>query len=194
MEQLSDQQLLGMYLKGDHAAFELLFNRHHKRIFTSIYLLVNDRDLANDIFQDTFIKVIDRLKKKRYTEEGKFLPWVLRIAHNLCIDHFRGNKRMPIVHSKEDKDVFATIGAYDESEQDKIIRSQTCQQVRDWVNQLPAEQREVVVLRHYANFSFKEIAKLTNTNINTALGRMRYALINLRKQAEQSEEKNYLYA
>ncbi len=177
---LSDQELIVNYLKGNEECFSELVNRHERKIFTSIYLLVKDHDLANDIFQDTFIKVINTLRSGTYNEEGKFLGWVLRIAHNLVIDHFRKEKRMPMLHDTEEYSIFDVIGLTDENVEDKLVREQIHQMVRRLVEELPLDQREVVIMRHYGNMSFKEIAELTNVSINTSLGRMRYALINLR--------------
>lgn len=178
---VSDQELIVRYLKGDEECFSELVNRHERKIFTSIFLLVKDRDLANDIFQDTFIKVINTLRSGTYNEEGKFLSWVLRIAHNLVIDHFRREKRMPMLHDTEEYSIFDVIGLTDENVEDKLVRDQIHQMVRRLVEELPLDQREVVIMRHYGNMSFKEIAEHTNVSINTSLGRMRYALINLRK-------------
>ena len=178
---VTDQELIVRYLKGDEECFSELINRHERKIFTSIYLLVKDRDLANDIFQETFIKVINTLRSGTYNEEGKFLGWVLRIAHNLVIDHFRREKRMPMLHDTEEYSIFDVIGLTDENVEDKLVRDQIHQMVRRLVEELPLDQREVVIMRHYGNMSFKEIAEHTNVSINTSLGRMRYALINLRK-------------
>ncbi len=146
--------------------------------------MVKDRELADDIFQETFIKVINTLRSGNYNEEGKFLSWVLRIAHNLVIDHFRSLKRMPLVHDTEEYSVFDTIPLTDSNIEDKIITEQIHDQVRRMIDELPYDQREVVIMRHYGNMSFKEIAECTHVSINTALGRMRYALINLRKLVE----------
>lgn len=178
---VTDQELIVRYLRGDEECFSELISRHERKIFTSIYLLVKDRDLANDIFQDTFIKVINTLRSGSYNEEGKFLSWVLRIAHNLVIDHFRREKRMPTLHDTEEYNIFDVIGLTDENVEDKLVRDQIHQMVRRLVEELPLDQREVVIMRHYGNMSFKEIAEHTNVSINTSLGRMRYALINLRK-------------
>ncbi len=178
---LNDQELIVRYLQGNEECFSELINRHERKIFTSIYLLVKDRDLANDIFQETFIKVINTLRSGSYNEEGKFLGWVQRIAHNLVIDHFRKEKRMPMLHDTEEYSIFDVIGLTDENVEDKLVREQIHQMVRRLVEELPLDQREVVIMRHYGNMSFKEIAEHTNVSINTSLGRMRYALINLRK-------------
>ena len=179
--QTTDHELVSRFLHGDESTLQDLILRHQRKVFTSIYLLVKDRDLANDVFQETFIKVINTLRSGNYNEEGKFLSWVLRIAHNLVIDHFRSLKRMPMVHDTEEYSVFDTIPLTDNNIEDKIITEQIYDQVRHLVDKLPFDQREVVIMRHYGNMSFKEIADCTQVSINTALGRMRYALINLRK-------------
>ena len=176
-----DQELVKAYLRGSEASLEVLINRHKERIYTAIYMFVRDQYLAEDIFQDTFIKVIESLRSGNYKEEGKFLPWVLRIAHNLCIDHFRKIKRKPSVVNNEGFDIFDVIKFTGESVEDTMIKEQAKAKVKLLINQLPDEQKEVVVLRHYAEMSFKEIADMTGVSINTALGRMRYALINMRK-------------
>ena len=181
---LTDQQLVEMYQQGNENCLTILTERHQKRIFSAILFLVNDRETAEDIFQDTFVKVINTLKRGAYNEEGKFLPWVLRIGHNLVIDHFRRNQRMPLVHDKEDYSIIESLKLTDENAQDKMMREQIYKEVRLLVEELPFEQKEVVILRHFADMSFKEIADATGVSINTALGRMRYALINLRKIIE----------
>jgi RNA polymerase sigma factor (sigma-70 family) len=179
--QTTDNELVSRFIKGDDSALQSLIVRHEKKIYTSIYLLVKDRDLANDIFQDTFIKVINTLRSGNYNEEGKFLSWVLRIGHNLVIDYFRSLKRMPMVHDTEEFSIFDTLPLLDENVEDKLIAEQIHTQVRTLIEELPLDQREVVIMRHFGNMSFKEIAECTNVSINTSLGRMRYALINLRK-------------
>lgn len=184
---ISDKELLSQYQSGNEAALELLINRHKDRIYTAIYMFVKDDYLTEDIFQDTFIKVIDTLRKGKYKEEGKFLPWVLRIAHNLCIDHFRRNKRNPKVTTSDGFDIFKVLKFAEDNAEDTMIKDQAHNKVRMLVDTLPEEQKEVVILRHYANLSFKEIAKLTDVSINTALGRMRYALINMRKTIEAKQ-------
>ena len=181
LQQLSDQDLVKLYIGGDETVIEELICRHKTKIFTSIYLLVKDQYLAEDIFQDAFIKVINTLRSNRYNEEGKFLPWVIRIAHNLVIDHFRKQKRNPTITSSDDTDVLNLIQIFEESAEDRMLREQTYVDLRKMIQQLPDEQKEVLIMRHYANLSFKEIADLTDVSINTALGRMRYALSNLRK-------------
>ncbi|MCB0707148.1 MAG: sigma-70 family RNA polymerase sigma factor [Saprospiraceae bacterium] len=184
---LNDQQLIHCYLDGDQRAFEELLKRHQQKIYTSIYLFVKDQSLAEDIFQEVFIKIIDTLRKGKYNHEGKFSQWAMRISYNLCVDYFRRNKRRPQVQPTEDFDIFDVLKVTDENAEQHIIRSQTHDKVRKLVDMLPPEQREVVILRHYADMSFKEIAQLTRVSINTALGRMRYALINIRKMVEERE-------
>ncbi|MEQ8703593.1 MAG: sigma-70 family RNA polymerase sigma factor [Phaeodactylibacter sp.] len=184
---LNDQQLITNYLSGDDRAFEELLSRHKQRIYTSIYLFVKDQSLAEDIFQEVFIKIIDTLRKGKYNHEGKFLQWALRISYNMCVDYFRRNKRRPKVSPTETFDIFDVLQSSERNAEQGIIRSQTHDKVRALVDMLPPEQREVVILRHYADMSFKEIAKLTRVSINTALGRMRYALINIRKLVEERE-------
>jgi RNA polymerase sigma factor (sigma-70 family) len=182
---VSDQALITRFLTGDNPAFEILFSRHRDRIFTKIFLLVRDRDVANDLFQDVFIKVIQTLRSGKYNEEGKFLPWVLRIAHNASIDHFRRNKRMKLVRSDDNYDVFARIDNGETSVEDQMIERQEHEGVLDLLDFLPDDQRVVVEMRLQREMSFKEIAEETGVSINTALGRMRYALINLRKVMEE---------
>ena len=181
IQSISDQELVSQYINGHEPSLEELIRRHKSKIYTSIYLLVKDSYLAEDIFQDTFIKVINTLKAGRYNEEGKFLPWVIRIAHNLVIDHFRKIKRTPVVTTGEGFDIFEVIEFNDESAEEKIIREQTYQDLRKFIHHLPSEQKEVLIMRHYGDLSFKEISDITGVSINTALGRMRYALNNLRK-------------
>jgi RNA polymerase sigma factor (sigma-70 family) len=178
---LSDKQLIGRYVAGDETALEQLIERHKEKVYTSIVFMVKDASLAEDIFQDTFIKVIDTLRSGKYKEEGKFLPWVMRIAYNLCIDHFRRLKRRPTVTNTEGFDIFGVLDFAENTAEDDLVMNQTRRKVRSLIDQLPPEQKEVVILRHYAELSFKEIAALTDVSINTALGRMRYALINMRK-------------
>jgi RNA polymerase sigma factor (sigma-70 family) len=179
--QLSDQQIVHMYINGDSNALNTLITRYKDKIFTSIYLLVRDKYLAEDIFQDVFIRVIDTLRSGRYTDEGKFLPWVMRISHNLCVDHFRKIKRNPTIKTSDDRDIFEVLNFSEAGVDTRIMNDQTSDKVRRMVDLLPEDQREVIILRHYADLSFKEIADLTSCSINTALGRMRYGLINLRK-------------
>ena len=184
---MNDQELIALYLGGEERAFEELLNRHQQKIYTSIYLFVKEQSLAEDIFQEVFIKIIDTLRKGKYNHEGKFLQWALRISYNMCVDYFRRNKRRPKVSPTETFDIFDVLQSSERNAEQGIIRSQTHDKVRALVDMLPPEQREVVILRHYADMSFKEIAKLTRVSINTALGRMRYALINIRKLVEERE-------
>lgn len=185
--QTTDQQLIKDYLKGNEKSFEILLNRHKDKIYTSIYLFVKDYDQAQDIFQDVFIKIIDTLRKGKYNHEGKFLQWAMRISYNMCVDQFRRSKRRTKVSATETFDIFDVLESKDENMETHMIKSQMHKRVRELVDQLPPEQREVVVLRHYADMSFKEIAQLTRVSINTALGRMRYALINMRKLVGDQE-------
>ncbi len=187
VKKLNDKELILLYLKGDENAFAELLGRHKDKIYTSIYLFVKDHDLAEDIFQDVFIKIINTLRKGKYNHEGKFLQWAMRISYNLCVDHFRRQKRRTKVSSSETFDIFDVLESKDENMEGTMIRSQKYKMVKELVDKLPAEQREVVILRHYADMSFKEISQLTRVSINTALGRMRYALINMRKMIENRE-------
>lgn len=191
---ISDKDLVHLYVSGDESALAILLSRHKSKIYTSIYLLVKDRYLAEDIFQDTFIKVINTLKSGKYNEEGKFLPWVMRIAHNLVIDHFRKEKRTPTITNQEGFDIFDVIGVSEESTEDKMLRDQSHNELKALIQKLPEEQKEVLIMRNYADLSFKEIADLTGVSINTALGRMRYALNNLRRMMLEREQtfKQYL--
>ncbi len=188
LHSLGDTQLVREYVNGNEKAFEALMTRYQDRVFTYIRFMVKDRQLAEDIFQDAFVKVINTLRTGRYNDEGKFLPWVMRIAHNLIIDTFRRNAKMPTVEPRnEDHDIFGNLRILDYNVQDQLINDQILKDVRRLVDYLPAEQREVVMMRHYSDMSFKEIAESTNVSINTALGRMRYALINLRKMVEEKD-------
>ena len=182
---INDQQLINLYLKGDERAFETLLYRHKDKIYTSIYLFCKDHELAEDIFQEVFIKIIDTLRKGKYNHEGKFLQWAMRISYNLCVDYFRRAKRRTKVSPSETFDIFDVLEVKDDNMETTMIKSQTHMRVRELVDLLPPEQREVVILRHYADMSFKEIAALTRVSINTALGRMRYALINIRKMIDE---------
>jgi RNA polymerase sigma factor (sigma-70 family) len=183
----TDQELICRYTEGKEDALIELLQRHKDRLFTSIVLLVKDHYLAEDIFQDTFIKVIDTLRAGKYTEKGKFLPWAMRIAHNLCVDHFRRIKRAPIVKTSDDKDIFNVLRFSESHAEERMIIRQSHDRVRKMLDLLPEEQREVIIMRHYAELSFKEIAELTHVSINTALGRMRYGLINLRKMMAEKQ-------
>jgi len=184
---LTDQELIHSYVNGNENALSILVMRYKNKIYTTIYLLVKDKHLAEDIFQDVFIRIIDTLRGGRYTDEGKFLPWASRIAHNLCVDHFRKVKRSPSIKTSDDHDIFEVLNFSEPGADQRIMQSQTNDKVRKMVDMLPEDQREVIVLRHYADLSFKEIAQLTNCSINTALGRMRYGLINLRKMMTEKK-------
>lgn len=189
---IDDQELVNQYISGDESALSILIHRHKRQIFSSILRAVKSKALAEDIFQDTFIKVIHTLKKGHYKEEGKFLPWVIRISHNVMIDYFRREKRVSKISGGTDPDgttfdIFSVIGAYDKSIEQEMIETQIRKDIRKLVAQLPLEQRQVLILRHYFDMSFKEISEHTNVSINTALGRMRYALINMRKLIEEKE-------
>lgn len=187
---VSDQELIHRYLAGDEICLEQLIHRHKSKVYSYIHMVVKDKQSADDIFQDTFIKVIYTLKTGTYKEEGKFIQWVMRIAHNLVIDFFRKSKRIPIIDTiNDDYNFLDNIPIYDESHEEKIILEQIFQDIRNMIEYLPSEQREVLIMRHYADMSFKEIAEKTDVSINTALGRMRYALINLRKMVESKEIK-----
>lgn len=177
----TDHELIRSFRDGDLQALEALVIRHKDKLYTSILFLVKDKYLAEDIFQDVLIKIIDTIRGGRYTEEGKFLPWAMRIAHNLCVDHFRKVKRTPAIKTSDDRDIFEVINFTEDGADVKIMKRQSHDRVRRMLDLLPEDQREVIILRHYADLSFKEIASLTNCSINTALGRMRYGLINLRK-------------
>ena len=187
VQKLNDKELILTYLEGNQKAFEVLLNRHRNKIYTSIYLFVKDSELAEDIFQDVFIKIIDTLRKGKYNHEGKFLQWALRISYNMCVDHFRRSKRRTKVSATETFDIFDVLESKEENMEGMMIKSQLHKKVRELVDNLPPEQREVVILRHYADMSFKEISQLTRVSINTALGRMRYALINMRKMVSERE-------
>ncbi|MDF1698239.1 MAG: sigma-70 family RNA polymerase sigma factor [Saprospiraceae bacterium] len=187
VQKLTDQELIKTYLNGHDKAFEVLLKRHKNKIYTSIYLFVKDTEKANDIFQDVFIKIVDTLRKGKYNHEGKFLQWAMRISYNMCVDNFRRNKRRTKVSATETFDIFDVLESKDDNMETTMIKSQMHKKVRALVDQLPPEQKEVVVLRHYADMSFKEISQLTRVSINTALGRMRYALINMRKMANEKE-------
>ena len=181
-----DNELISSYLNGDESALKELIEKHQKRIFTYILLSVNNRELAEDIFQDTFIKVVNTLRSGNYKEEGKFVQWVMRIANNLKIDYFRKVQRMPTFESSEDFDIFDVLNGTDASVEQKLIEEQINHDVKSLVQLLPDEQREVLEMRIYDEISFKDIAAITNVSINTALGRMRYALINLRKLIKEN--------
>lgn len=181
LENKQDHQLVKLYMLGQEAGLLELLDRYKSRVYATIFHLVRDRDLTEDIFQDTFIKVIDTLKRGKYNEEGKFLSWVTRIAHNLVIDHFRKEKRTSMVIHFDGNDMLDNIGWADEDTEIRMIREQSRIELRRLIQQLPDDQKEVLLMRHYGEMSFKEIADVTQVSINTALGRMRYAINNLRK-------------
>jgi RNA polymerase sigma-70 factor (ECF subfamily) len=183
----SDQELISGFIDGESRHFEVLMNRYKDRVYTYIYLTVKDRAIAEDIFQDTFIKVIHSLKKGTYSHDNKFVSWVMRIAHNLAIDYFRKKKQLQTVPNKNDEglDIFNNQRFSESTVEDKIVKNQINDTVRLLIDELPDDQREVIILRHYVDMSFKEIAEKTGVSINTALGRMRYAVLNLRKLIEE---------
>ncbi|MCB0480358.1 MAG: sigma-70 family RNA polymerase sigma factor [Flavobacteriales bacterium] len=183
-EKVSDRLLIEHYLAGKESALESLIKRHQERVFSYIYTIVKDEQVANDVFQDTFVKIVTTIKDGRYNEEGKFIQWAMRIAHNLSIDHFRFAKRMPTTSGGPDFDIFDTIGLEDESTEGKLVDAQIKEDVKKLIEYLPEDQKQVLKMRFYFEMSFKDIAEETNVSINTALGRMRYALINLRKIAK----------
>lgn len=187
--QISDQELVHLYIKGNEACLAQLVKRHQRSMFTAIYLLVKNRALAEDIFQEAFIKIINTLRAGNYNEEGKFGPWAIRIGRNLAIDHIRKQKRNVVITDSEGNDILSYIQIAEESREDKLIQYQTEQNIKELVKLLPEEQREVLIMRHWGDLSFKEIADQTGVSINTALGRMRYALNNLRKMMEKQTVK-----
>jgi RNA polymerase sigma-70 factor (ECF subfamily) len=179
--QETDATLVNAYIQGSEKSLSILITRHQHRIYSFIYSKVFDKDVAEDVFQDTFIKVINTLKRGKYNEEGKFLPWVMRIAHNLVIDHFRKNKRMPKFENNGDFNIFSVLSDGDLNVETQLIKDQIESDVQELIKELPEDQLEVLTMRIYKDMSFKEISESTGVSINTALGRMRYALINLRK-------------
>ena len=185
--ELSDAVLVKDYVAGNEKALETLIKRHQSRIYGFIYSKISDSDISNDIFQDTFIKVIKTLKSNSYNEEGKFLPWVMRIAHNLIIDHFRRNKKMPMFRETEEFSIFSIMSDDELTIENKLIVEQVESDVRKLLEELPADQKEVLVMRMYQDMSFKEISEVTGVSINTSLGRMRYALMNLRKVIDKHQ-------
>jgi len=190
---LSDSQLVSLYQNGNEEAFEVLLRRHKSKIFTAIYLIVKDRYVAEDLLQETFIKVINTIKGGRYNEEGKFMPWVSRIAHNLSIDYFRKCKRYPEVVLEDGSRLFDSLEFAEESMESKQMKKDNHVRLRSLIKELPVEQKQVLIMRHYLQMSFQEIAERTDVSINTALGRMRYALINLRKKLNKNRayDKNF---
>ena len=187
---VNDSQLVLFYKNGNEEAFKQLVDRHKSKIFTTIFLIVKDTEIAEDIQQETFIKAINTIQSGRYNEEGKFLPWILRIAHNLAIDHFRKQKRYPTINMEETSPVFNTMAFSESSIEDKQIRKDTYNLLHELIDELPDAQKDVLMKRHFMQMSFQEIADTSGVSINTALGRMRYALINLRKKMES---KNIAY-
>ena len=185
--ELSDAVLVKDYVAGNEKALETLIKRHQSRIYGFIYSKISDSDISNDIFQDTFIKVIKTLKSNSYNEEGKFLPWVMRIAHNLIIDHFRRNKKMPMFRETEEFTIFSIMSDDELTIENKLIVEQVESDVRKLLEELPADQKEVLIMRMYQDMSFKEISEVTGVSINTSLGRMRYALMNLRKVIDKHQ-------
>ncbi|MEQ9306497.1 MAG: RNA polymerase sigma factor [Marinoscillum sp.] len=183
---LTDGQLLSQYKNGNEEAFAVLLERHKDRVFTTIYVIVKDRYQAEDLMQDAFIKAIKTIKSGKYNEEGKFLPWILRIAHNLAIDHFRKAKRYPQIVMEDGSSVFNTLEFSEAPIEDEHVKKDTYNLLKHYIQELPEAQKEVLVMRHYMQMSFQEIADATGVSINTALGRMRYALINLRKKLQHS--------
>ncbi|KPM47290.1 RNA polymerase sigma factor [Jiulongibacter sediminis] len=183
---VNESELVSAYIRGDESAFSTLVERYKSKIYTTIYLVVKDQEIAEDLMQDTFIKAIKTLRNGKYNEEGKFLPWILRIAHNLAIDHFRRAKRYPKVVFEDGSSVFNTLNFSENSIETRQIKKESHEHLRGLIKQLPEQQREVLIMRHYEEMSFQEIADATGVSINTALGRMRYALINLRKMMSKS--------
>jgi RNA polymerase sigma-70 factor (ECF subfamily) len=185
--QTPDALLVKNYIAGDENSLSILINRHQSKIYGFIYSKLSDRDIADDIFQDTFIKVIKTLKSNSYNEEGKFLPWVMRISHNLIIDHYRRNKKMPMFRETEDFSIFSIMSDNVPNIESQLITSQVENDLRKLIEELPEDQKEVLVMRMYQDLSFKEISELTGVSINTALGRMRYAIMNLRKVIDKHQ-------
>ncbi|UPQ78658.1 sigma-70 family RNA polymerase sigma factor [Flavobacterium azooxidireducens] len=187
VNQLPDALLVKNYIAGDEQSLAILIERHQSKIYGFIYSKIADRDITDDVFQDTFIKVIKTLKSNSYNEEGKFLPWVMRIAHNLVVDHFRRNKKMPMQRETEEYSIFSYMSDNSMNVEGRMITDQVESDLQRLLEELPADQKEVLVMRMYQDMSFKEIADLTGVSINTALGRMRYALMNLRKVIEKNQ-------
>ena len=185
--QIPDALLVKKYIAGDENSLAILINRHQSKIYGFIYSKMPDRDVADDIFQDTFMKVIKTLKSNSYNEEGKFLPWVMRISHNLIVDHFRKNKKMPMLRETEEFSIFSVLTDTSLNAEGRIITDLIEKDLEKIVKELPEDQKEVLLMRIYQDLSFNEISELTGVSINTALGRMRYALINLRKIIEKNQ-------
>ena len=187
VQNFSDQQLVSAFLSGDSLSIERLIIRHKDKVFRFILSKVKDVDLANDIFQEVFIKVINKLREGRYNEEGKFISWVMRISHNMVIDHFRNESRVKMIRPNDEYDIFNTLGDEIESTEDDMVRAQVFKELKVLIEYLSDEQREVLEMRYYAGMTFKEISEECDISINTALGRMRYALMNLRKLQEKHQ-------
>ena len=185
--ELSDSCLISLYSKGNEEAMSILVDRHKSRIFTTIYLIVKDRYIAEDILQDVFIKTINIIKQKKYNEQGKFLPWILRIAHNQAIDHFRKEKRNPKITLADGSDVFNCLKFSEDFSESENLSKDSKRYLKKTIENLPEKQKQVLIMRHYMDMSFQEIAEATNVSINTALGRMRYALIALRKKIKPKQ-------
>ena len=183
---ISDSELVSLYINGNEEAFKELLNRHKNRVFTTIHLIVKDRYLAEDLLQETFIKAINTIKSGRYNDEGKFLPWILRIGHNLAIDTFRRSKRYPTVLMEDGSNIFDTLEFAEAPVEDKQITMDSVNKLKRHIQELPESQKQVLIMRSYLEMSFKEIAAATGVSINTALGRMRYALINLKKRMKEN--------
>jgi len=184
---LSDQEAVQLFMSGNSKGIDLLVNRHKDRIFTCISLLVKDTYLAEDLFQDVFIKIIENLKAGKYNEENKFIHWAMRITHNHCMDYFRKQKSKLAIKTSDDRDIFDVLPFEDADPEQKIIKQQTESQVMEMISVLPKDQQDVVILRHYADLKFKEIAEVLKCSVNTALGRMHYALVNIRKLVEEKQ-------
>ena len=180
LSNISDQELLKKYINGDNKSFEILLDRHKNRVFAFIMSKIKNKDLSEDIFQDTYVKVVNSLQKGKYNEEGKFLPWVMRIAHNLVIDHFRRKKKMQMIRSNNDFDIFDVIKDNKINVDERLIKDQIFNDLNSLIDRLPKDQKEVLKMRYFEELSFKKIAEHFDISINTALGRMRYALINIR--------------
>ena len=186
IKQLTDNELIMRYREGDAACFEVLLDRYQSKVYGYIFSVVKDKETADDIFQDTFYKVIVTINSDQYKDENKFVHWVMRIAHNLIVDHFRRNNKMPLMPNRPENDVLDNIKFPDDNAELVMMKKQTSQNIRRLVKMLPPEQRRVVILRHYGHCDFKDIAARTGVSINTALGRMRYAIINLRRLAQEN--------
>jgi RNA polymerase sigma-70 factor (ECF subfamily) len=180
-----DSELIAQYRNGSQAAFDLLVDRYQSKVYTTIFLIVKDQDIAEDLLQDVFVKVVQTIHSDKYSEEGKFQPWLMRIAHNLAIDHFRRSKRYPTILMEDGSNVFNSLQFAEASVEDHRVKEETLEMVKKLIEELPEAQKEVLVMRHYLEMSFQEIADQTGVSINTALGRMRYALIHLRKKMKQ---------